>query len=206
MEKYQPNSHKYKQEKKESQTEDRKIEKIVSGTAKIKKKSEMRKFKDVFISDDATNVKSYIFADVLVPAIKKLISDIVKDGIEMILYGGTGSRDRFSSGSRLGYISYDKYSDRRGDRRDRAAKAQTRFDYDDIVFENRGEAEAARAQMEEVIERYGFVTVADLYDMADLSAPYTSNKYGWTNIRSAEPVRLREGGYILKLPRAMPID
>ena len=41
--------------------------------------------------------------------------------------------------------------------------------------------------------------------MADLTSPYTSNKYGWTNIRSAEAVRVRDG-YILKLPKAMPID
>ena len=63
-----------------------------------------------------------------------------------------------------------------------------------------------REQMLDIIERYGFVTVADVYDMADLTAPYTSNKYGWTNIRNAETMRLRDGGFVLKLPKAMPID
>ena len=59
--------------------------------------------------------------------------------------------------------------------------------------------------MEEVIDHYGFVTVADMYEMANMSAPFTANKYGWTSIRTAEPVRVRDG-YILKLPKAMPID
>ena len=74
------------------------------------------------------------------------------------------------------------------------------------MFETRGEAEMVREQMLDIIERYGFVTVADVYDMADLTAPYTSNKYGWTNIRNAETMRLRDGGFVLKLPKAMPID
>lgn len=58
------------------------------------KKSEMQKFADVFISEDVNNVKSYIVMDVLVPAIKKAISDIVTNGIDMILYGETGKSKR----------------------------------------------------------------------------------------------------------------
>ena len=199
---YQPNSHKSKELATKTQTEERRVQKVVSGKAKTKKNG-ARKLTDIFISEDAGNVKSYIFMDVLVPAIKKAISDIVTDGVAMILYGETGGRKSKSS-SRVSYRSY--YDDRRDDRRDRDRfESRGRFDYDDIVFESRGEAELVREQMVELIERYGFVTVADMYDMADLTAPYTANKYGWTNIRNAEPVRVRDG-YILKLPKAMPID
>ena len=55
------------------------------------------------------------------------------------------------------------------------------------------------------IGKYGFVTVSDMYDMADLPAPYTSQKYGWLNVNNADIIRVRDG-YILKLPRAVPID
>lgn len=207
MDKFQPNSHKYKQEQKEkAAAESRNIQKVVSGTAKVKKKSEVRKFADIFIAEDAAEVKRFVVEDLVVPGVKRLIVSIIKNSAEMI-FGETGERDRFSSGARLGYISYDKYSaSRRDDRRDRNTKARTRFDYEDVIFESRADAENARMQMEEVIDKYGFVTVSDLYDMADLSAPYTGNRYGWTNIRSAEPVRLRDGGYILKLPRIEVLD
>lgn len=203
MENYKPNSHRFKEEQKES-ISDKKIEKVISGKAKVKKKSELSKFKDVFVAEDASSVKSYIVTDVLIPAVKKLIYDIFTDGIDMVLYGGSGRGKKHSGISDK--ISYRNYYDRRDDRRpsdDR--RARSRFDYDDILFETRGEAEAVRDQMEDVIDRYGFVTVADMYDMAELSAPYTSNKYGWTSIRNAEPVRTRDG-YILKLPKALPID
>ena len=50
------------------------------------------------------------------------------------------------------------------------------------------------------------MTVADLYDLVGLNHNFTDNKYGWTNLRNAQPVRDRDGYYILKLPRAVPID
>ena len=195
---YKPNSHKYKAES--TDIPEKKVEKVVTNTVKTRKNN-ARKFTDVFISEDAASVKSYVVMDVLIPAIKKAISDIVTNGIDMILYGDSGRSRRSSNISHVSYRNY--YDDRRDDRRD--TRIKNKFDYDDLVFETRGDVEAIRERMDDIIDRYGFVTVADLYDMADLTAPYTSNKYGWTNIRNAEPVRVRDG-YILKLPKAMPID
>lgn len=105
MENYRSNSHKAKAEAKEAA--EKKVDKVVTGNVKRKKKSEVSKFKDVFISEDVSNVKSYIFLDVLVPAIKKAVSDIVKDGIDMMLYGDKRSGSRGSSS----YVSYRSYSD-----------------------------------------------------------------------------------------------
>ena len=202
MAEYPANSHRSKELSTESRSEERKVQKVVSGKVTTKK-NEVRKLTDIFISEDARNVKSYIFMDVLVPAIKKAISDIVTDGIDMILYGGSGSGRKTKPSNNVSYRNY--YESPRNSMSSRNEPQRSRFDYDDIVFESRGEAELVREQMVDMIERYGFVTVADMYDMADLTSPYTSNKYGWTNIRSAEAVRVRDG-YILKLPKAMPID
>ncbi len=203
MREYQANSHKSKEETTETElaTREKKVQKVVSGKVKTKS-NEGRKLASMFISEDATNVKSYILMDVLVPTIKKTLFDIVTDSLDMILNGGTGSR-KHKSGNKISYRSY--YDDKRDDRREGSYRARGRFDYDDLIFDSRGECEAVREQMVDVIETYGFVTVADMYDMADLPAPYTSSKYGWTNIRTAETVRVRDG-YVLKLPKAMPID
>ena len=199
MAEYAPNSHRSK-ELQEDENNGRKVEKVVTGNVKTKK-NDARKLTDAFISEDASNVKSYILMDVLIPAIKKAISDIVTDGIDMILYGGTKGSKRDRGTSKVSYRSY--YDDRRSESRDQVS---TRFDYDDILFESRGDAELVREQMVEIIDQYGVVTVADMYDMAGKSVPYTGNRYGWTNIRNAEIVRVRGGDYIIKLPKAMPID
>lgn len=209
MTEYKANSHRSKELEANKETNkatpEKRVEKVVSGTVK-KRDNKVRRFTDIFISEDAANVKSYIFMDVLVPAFKKAVSDIVTDGIDMILYGGSGgNRSKSRSGSKVSYRSY--YDDRRNDRRDNETySSRSRFDYEDIVFESRGEAEAVLDQMIDLIERYGIVTVADLYEMAGLSIPpYTSNKYGWSNVRNVDVQRIRDG-YILKLPKAMLID
>ena len=195
--KFPNNSHRAKEEQKTSLAE-KKVEKVTTGKVKTKKRSEGSKLKDVFISEDVRDVKSYIFLDVLVPAIKNAIVDIVTDGVNMIF--GTGKKRSSSSSN---YVSYRDYS--RRDDRSRDSRLSSRFNYDDLIFESRGEAENVRDQMDAMIDRYGVVTVADMYDMADISAPYTSNKYGWTNLRNADIIRVRDG-YVIKLPRAVPID
>ena len=197
---YKPNSHKYKEEQKNLPAERKKVEKVVTGKVKTKKKSEASKLKDVFISEDVSNVKSYIFMDVLIPAAKKAISDIVSNGIDMILYGETRSRKSSSGAS---YVSYRDYS-RRADRRD-SSWTRVGYDYDDIILETRGEAEDVLERMNELIDTYDVVSVADLYDLVGKSCNYTDNKYGWTNIRNAEPIRVRDG-YLLKMPKAGPIN
>lgn len=204
MPEYKPNSHKYRESQQQTAaTEEKRVEKVVKGAVKTKKKGEVRKLAEVFVPGDVKNVKSYVVMDVLVPAIKKAISDIVTNGIDMILYGETGrSRKRSSSD----YVSYSRYSDsKRDDRHTSREATRPRFDYDDIIYESRGEAEAVLEQMLDVIDRYKFITVGDMYDMAGLPQPYTSNKYGWTSLRTAETVRTRDG-YTIKLPKAMPID
>ena len=85
MEDYKPNSHRYKEAQKRAAAEDKKVEKVVTGTVKVKKKNEIGRLKDVFISEDVNNVKNYVLMDVLIPAVKKAISDIVTNGIDMIL-------------------------------------------------------------------------------------------------------------------------
>lgn len=202
MENYTPNSNKYKTEQKQANTERQKLDKVITGTAKAKKKSAARKFTDVFVAEDASNVKSYLISDVLIPAAKKLVSDIVRDGIDMLLYGGTGHRSDRSRSSRVDYVSYSKNSDRRSAS---TTRTRTGYNYDDVVLDTRGEAEDVLTRMDELIDMYGVVSVADLYDLVGISGNYTDNKYGWTNIRNAEPVRVRDG-YMLKLPKALPID
>lgn len=198
---YTPNSHKYKEEQKAAA--ERKIEKVVSGTAKTKKKGEISKFAGkIFSTEDMGDIKSYLVDDVLIPGIKNTVLDIIIDGASKIL-GGRGRRSSRSGGSN---VSYRSYYEQRDDRRAVGGTAtRTRFDFDEIVFPTRGDAEAVRDQMDDVIEKYGFVTVGDMYDMADLQQPYTSNKYGWTSIRNADILRVRDG-YVIKLPKASPID
>lgn len=202
MEEYKSNSHKSKELQKESALPDKKIEKVISGSVKAKKKNEIQKLADVFISEDVNNVKSYILMDVLVPAIKKAISDIITNGIDMILYGGNGRTKKNSTASK---VSYRSFYEKPSERRDYGTTSVRGYSYDDIILYNRGDAEDVIYRMEELISMYGLVSVADLYELVGITGSYTDNKYGWYDIRSASVVRVRDG-YLLKFPKAIPLN
>lgn len=193
---YKPNSHRYKEGRSEALPE-KHIKKVVTGNVQTRKKSGLNKLGDVFISDDAKNVKEYFVTDMAVPFIKKSIITI----IDMILNGGTPT---YTNGhSNKPKVRYGKFYD--DDRRPSGTNVRPRFDFDDIEYEHRGEAEAVLDAMCDALDTYKIVTVADMYDMAGLSQPYTSNKFGWTNLRDARVIR-SGGKYIIDLPKALPID
>ena len=204
MEDYRPNSNRFKTEQKNKEAEKRVEKPIVTGKVVTKKQSKFRKLTEEIISEDAKNVKSYVLGEVLIPAIKKAISDIVTDGIDIILYGESRKGSKRSTAD---YVSYNrKYQDRdyRSGRVDRTTTTSG-YSYDDIVLATRGEAQDVLDRMDELIDAYQIVRVADLYDLVGVTGSYTDNKYGWTNIRNAEIIRVRDG-YMIRMPRAVPID
>lgn len=210
MSDYKSNSHRSKELAAERAKEsERRAKPVVTGQTKTKR-NEGRKLMNTFISEEAANVKTYVFMDVLVPAIKKAISDIVTNGIDMILYGETRGH-RGSSGSKVSYRSY--YDDRngRGSARSsyesgRANGGNTRFDYDDVTFTSRRDAIAVREELYAISSEYGFARVLDLYDLANITADYTASNYGWFHLDNVDVIQLRNGEWTLKLPKAMPID
>ena len=173
------NSYKSREENALASQKKKQINKVTKGTVKTKKKNEMSKLGDIFISEDASKVKSYILMDVLVPTIKKAISDIVKNGVDMILYGEVGQSNKRTYASTVSYRDYYDNGGRGASRFDDTQRARTRVGYnlDDIILETRGEAEEVLSSMDELIETYGSVSVADMYDLVGISCEYTDNKY-----------------------------
>lgn len=199
---YPDNSHSAREQHKDSEPTERKLEKVVNGEAKTRKKSEVKKFASIFVPEDTENVKSYIWMDVIIPGIKNAIADVVS----IILFGDAGrlGRNGKGKGSKISYRDY--YRDDRDDRRDYGRPRAAGFEYDDILFETRGDADLVLDQLESAIANYGIASVADLYDLAGITCrSYTANKYGWTDIRTAKVVRVRDG-YILQLPRTVQIN
>lgn len=197
IENYQPNSYKSKETNERERNDDKKkLEKVVTGQVKTKKKNGVGKFISGLVADETQNIKSYLFKDVVIPTIKKTITDVV----DMILYGGSSKRSR-TTASRVSYRSY--YDEPRSSRRDEPRTIQG-YSYDDVILETRGDAEEVLDQLNDLIDVYKIASVADLYDLVGITGNYTDNKYGWTNLSNADVVRTREG-YQLKLPRALPI-
>lgn len=196
-EEYKSNSHRAKESREKAP--DHKVDKVVTGSVTQRKKGNISKLGSIFVPGDVDSVKDYIWLDVLVPSIKRAVSDIVCNGINMLLGEPTRSGRSNSQGAK---VSYRQYYDDRNDRRDYAKpRSQQAYSYDDIVFDNRGDAEEVLCRMEELLDRFDVVSVADLFDMAGLKCNYTDNKYGWTDLSRAQVDRVRDG-YVIRLPRA----
>lgn len=202
MEEYEYGSNSYKSRAKANEnnsSEKKRVEKVVTGNVTTRKKSKIGKLADIFIAEDIASAKDYIIGDVIVPAIKNALFETV----EGVLYGSTGKRRRSSSDR----ISYNKYSDSSKSYKKEGFRSVTsHHSYDDIVFENRGEAEEVIEGLRACIREYGVARVTDLYDLVGISGEYTDTKYGWSNLNNATSYRARGGVYMLDLPKALPLD
>lgn len=190
-------------------TTEKKVDKVVTGKVVTKKKNGFEKFFTSMVENDLPKVKEYVFSDVLIPSIKKAISDIVRNGIDLILYGDANRNKSNIVGSK---VSYRSYYDNPNVGYTNSLNNQTRIpertglDYDNIILNNRGDAELVLTQMEDIIQQYGMVKVADLYDLIGISNNnHCAYNYGWTNLSSATYV-LTRNGYQLKLPRAVALN
>lgn len=200
MEDYKPNSNKYKREQQE--LAEKKVEKVVSSPVKTRKKSELRKFADIFIPEDVANVKSYILLDVVVPKVKQVIEEVVST----ILWGESGRSKKGTAASKVSYRSYYERERNRNSYDDPRSRSIGGYTYDEeYILNSRMDAEGVLTSMDDLISTYGVVTVADYLELVGVPSQYTDNKYGWTNVRSATVVRVRDG-WVIKLPKAMPIN
>lgn len=203
MNDFQPNSHKYKQESQKLDISEKKLEKVIEGAAKTKKKTLSRRFIDTFFNENAGDVKTYLVFDVLIPAIKDTLVDLITKGAEMLFFG---EATRGSSKKKGSYVSYGaSYRQDKVDRLPPASRGSERKNIDDVIFETRGDAEKVLDTLCEALSVYGSVSIADFYDLADISSEWTDNNYGWMDLRGAKVIRTR-AGYMIDMPKPININ
>jgi len=179
----------------------KKVEKVVKNPVNVKKKS---KIAEILIDHDITFEN--ICADIIVPATRDLILKIVEAAL------GVDSRP---STRRSNLVSYQRYYKERNGERDRLSRyseIQTRpidrhINRDDYVLATRSDAEAVLQSMYNLLDIYGIVSVADYHDLLGISGSFTDNKYGWIDLSDARVERpYGVAGYMIKMPKASPID
>lgn len=185
---------------------DKVVKQITSGAVVERKRSLGTKFKETFAGDDAQTVGNYILFDVIIPATKNLISDMVREGVDRFLFGSSSrARSGHSSslvGNRTSYNTMYKGSGKPVlPAREMSTRGRAVHDFGEIILESRGEAEEVIDALVELIDTYGAATVADLYACVGISANFPDTKYGWTSLSTASVRHIREG-YLLDLPRA----
>jgi len=170
-----------------------------------KKKTWAQTIAQAFIGNESQDVISYILSDVLIPAAKSTIQEMVQSGIEMLLFGETKSHSRSKSNKDRSIVSYGTfYKDR--DREERRPMYRDKFDLNDIYFKDHSDAEDVLTGLCDLLEEYEQVTVADYFDLAGIEGvTWAHNKWGWENLRRAHCTHTRHG-YAIVLPNPVELD
>lgn len=182
------------------------VVKVTKGKVSTAKKSPGKKFVETFIEEDAEDIKVYIVSDVIIPAIKNLIFDSLIGSVEMALFGtASRSRRRGGNGGRSETTSYSSYyrSGSNSNRSNRDSSEPRRGGYQDIIFDERGDAEEVLDTLQDLIEEFGQATIGDFYDACGITPDDNFSKnenYGWTNLNSAS-VKSSRDGYFIHMPR-----
>lgn len=193
--------------------EPKKVERVVQGEVVRRKTPLGRRMSQNLLGGDAQSVWGYVFGEVLIPAARDMIADAVSGGVERMIFGDSASpsrRSRSRGGSNRYQTDYNSVtrgrSYREEPRREVSRKSRSNHDFDEIVLETRVEAEEVLDRMEDMIDKYDHVSVADFYELCGVSSNYTDNKWGWFQLNGANVSRTRGGGYLVSLPRPEIID
>jgi hypothetical protein len=198
--------------RRQEEKEDKKLEKVVTGPVARRKPSLGRRIREMFVGGDAQSVGGYVLIDILIPAVKDTLADMVSQGIERMLFGearSTSRRTGYRPGGSSGYVAYQRYSSSRSQERREDPRPRLRskgsHNFDDIILATRVEAEQVIDRMFDLLAKYEQVAISDLYEMVGITPQYTDERWGWTELRGAG-VQRTMNGYLLDLPRPDPLD
>lgn len=174
---------------------------------RLKKDSTAKKAVKSMIKVDGHQIKEFVFGEVLIPTLKDAVYKIITNGLSMVLFDRVdGPRESRSglTGTRISYSGYYRGDNPpRESRSDRYSRRESFVPDGQIVYTTRQEAEDIIDGMADIIDQYGQVSIADMYDLSDVSAPpHTYNRYGWRTTRDFY-TRHTADGWVIVTPRAI---
>lgn len=171
------------------------VQKVAHGVAVRRKRSLRQRVHDFLFETGPETAKTYIYEDIVEPAIKDMTSDIARsilggilDSIDVALFGSVRSSRYRRSDSRSSYWrSYDDYYD---DRDRRRRRDDDRYERERERYSRRSDEAAAKVEtheearnlvyaMQDRVHVYGRANVAYFYDIADMPINPTDEYYGW---------------------------
>ena len=187
------------------------VKPVVQGKLTKRKTPAAKRLRESLGLEETRTVGDYLVWDVLLPAAKETIADVVKKGIDVFLFGGSGSYSNDRGRRSTGHVSYEGYYSKgrnsSGSYKDRKASYNPRatFDFREFVFDDKRDADMVLNELCEIIDVYGFAKVSDFYDLVgETERNFTLNGYGWEALGMAQVERVRDG-WVVDLPRPLPL-
>lgn len=175
---------------------------------KPKKKKFGQKMKEAMFSEDIGNgsVTEYVFFKILIPSVKRILSDMANTAINMAL--GLDPKTRTIQAN-MHTANASVYRDRNYSRGYSASEQNRRSAISELVWDE-ATANDIFNQMSDLIERYGNCSLADAYSIMGLGDRIcrTDRNWGWTSMRGADVVAVDrlDDRWIIDMPPARPLN
>lgn len=172
---------------------------------KPKKKKFGQKLKEAMFSEDIGNgsVTEYVFFKILVPSVKRVLSDMANTAINMAL--GLDPKTR-TVGNNPHTSNASLYRDRN---LNRPGDGRSSYGRRNAVSEYEWDEETARdiyTQIEDLIDRFGQCSLSDAYSIMGMGSQIrTTDRYwGWTSMKGADVLSVDRLGerWIVDMPSA----
>ena len=108
-----------------------------------------------------------------------------------------------SSRSRDDDSPYRDYS--RASTRDRRRVSTSDVDFDNYIFSSKAGVDHAIDVLEDLLDEYGVITVADVSTQVGRTPRGVDNRWGWKSVRDFDSIRTSDG-WILSVPRPRYLD
>lgn len=207
MQDYKPNSHRFKESQQtpaaSTPPEEKKVEKVVSGKVTAKPKSGVVKFVETFFAEDIHKVLDYVKKDLVIPTVKDTLWTIIARGSERLIFGEAGHSPK---NSKLPFINYNSMFKSSAPTVPTVNSTSTQYSVDNIILEDRGDAEKVLTAMHAHIAEFGEVSISTLYELiGEPIGDFMCTRWGWRSLNTAGIMRTGNGGYKLDLPRPVSL-
>lgn len=167
--------------------------------AKEKKRTFGERIAENFLNLDREQIRDRLLFDWLFPEIIATFDDILR----MIFFGDRNGGPRSSRRGERGRSGYNSIYDERRRERERDDPTRQNFRHIKLVFYSREDAEEVLDNLRESLEESsgGFVTVKELYSLADMPTNYAMTSWGWFDLEDCIITRDRDD-WILEMPKA----
>lgn len=176
--------------------------KVIAKATEKKNRTVYKALSD-FVVSDIPEVWEHLVIDVVIPTAKSMLTDMVTQGIQSLLYGNSAPKTRGS------YVTYGSRSTSSYTRASSpvTSRSQTRSvdRIRDLEFESAQDLRDMLAFIAEVFDDREVLTVAELKEAAGLKVSYVDDRWGWgreANFRSV----VDRGRQVLLVPSPEPLS
>lgn len=190
-----------------------KLESVVKkGTVIQKKPNIFKRTARSMVADDMQNVGDFVVTDILAPALRNLLYDVIVGGAGRTIFGQAQARrpgvnpGLFGTAQNL-KTAYHNASSPQGPppQQGMTKQAQARFDFSEVSLTDHSEAIYIIELLKQRTAEFGTASVADFYDLLGHTGASTDRNWGWTDLSMAK-VHQNRSGFIFDLPQPVPLQ